>query len=122
MGIIWGHDVLLIFLGAQLVTSLSSQPAQEPLLKSHEDIKPEESYSSWGLNFSSPAPHYFHSFYSLLQQWPNTLFPNGHNIAPCEIPAFSRLYHGRMDGDLPTSPEWFAFDMYGTQILRHRHI
>lgn len=64
-----------------------------------------------GFNFSSPAPHLFASAYGLLQQWSNTHFPNGHTMAAVEIPAFTLLYHGRMDEDDPPSPEWLAFDM-----------
>ncbi|KAF6838573.1 hypothetical protein CPLU01_02374 [Colletotrichum plurivorum] len=64
-----------------------------------------------GLNFSSPAPHLFSSAYGLLQQWSNTVFPNGHTMAAVEIPAFTLLYHGRMDEEAPPSPEWLAFDI-----------
>ncbi|KAG9247567.1 hypothetical protein BJ878DRAFT_166359 [Calycina marina] len=66
---------------------------------------------SWNFNYSSSAPHLFASVHGLLKQWPNTFFPNGHGIVPCEIPAFTSLYHGRMDGDVPPSPEWLAFDI-----------
>ncbi|KIW57323.1 hypothetical protein PV05_05888 [Exophiala xenobiotica] len=61
-------------------------------------------------DFTSTAPHIFSSLRYLLEQWPNTYIPNGHSIVPCEIPAFTNLYHGRRDGKLPSSPEWFAFD------------
>ncbi|KAI8298412.1 hypothetical protein K4K59_002818 [Colletotrichum sp. SAR11_240] len=68
---------------------------------------------SWrrDLNFSSPAPHLFASAYGLLQQWSNTVFPNGHTMAAVEIPAFTLLYHGRMDEEDAPSPEWLAFDI-----------
>ncbi|ETS82148.1 hypothetical protein PFICI_07150 [Pestalotiopsis fici W106-1] len=69
------------------------------------------SASAWRLNFSSTAPYLFSSVSSLLQQWGNTFFPNGHNIVPCEIPAYTLFYHGRLDGDQPPSPEWLAFDI-----------
>lgn len=62
------------------------------------------------LNFSSPSPLIFHYTFGLLQQWPNTFFPNGHTIAPCTVAKNVNLYHAREDGDLPPSPEWFAFD------------
>ncbi|GJD02663.1 hypothetical protein ColKHC_11488 [Colletotrichum higginsianum] len=64
------------------------------------------------LNYSSPAPHLFASAYGLLQQWSNTMFPNGHTMAAVEVPPFTLLYHGRTDdaGGAP-SPEWLAFDM-----------
>ena len=82
---------------------------QQPLFKSDNELT--GSSRSWNFNFSSTAPHFFASIYGLMQQWPNTFFPNGHSIAPCEIAAFTKLYHGRTDGDVPPSPEWFAFDM-----------
>jgi hypothetical protein len=63
------------------------------------------------LNFSSPAPHIFSSVSGLFEQWSNTFFPNGHTIAACEIPRNTLLYHGRHDSDLPTSPEFLAFDV-----------
>ena len=63
-----------------------------------------------GLNFTSSAPHIFASVFGLLQQWSNSFFPYGHSIVPCEIPGNVNLYHARIDGDLPTSPEWFALD------------
>src|ERR1700712_5170207 len=62
------------------------------------------------LDFTSTAPHIFSSLRYLLEQWPNTYIPNGHSIVPCEVLAFTNLYHGRRDGKLPSSPEWFAFD------------
>ncbi|KAK1988637.1 hypothetical protein LZ30DRAFT_577736 [Colletotrichum cereale] len=63
------------------------------------------------LNYSSPAPHLFASTYGLLQQWSNTVFPNGHTMAAVEIPAFTLFYHGRMDEEGAPSPEWLAFDI-----------
>jgi hypothetical protein len=66
---------------------------------------------SWELDFSSTAPYLFSSVSSLLQQWGNTFFPNGHNIVPCEIPPYTLFYHGRLDDEKPPSPEWVAFDL-----------
>ncbi|GAD96255.1 serine protein kinase, putative [Paecilomyces variotii No. 5] len=71
----------------------------------------ENNKRSLKFNFTSVAPHIFSSLHGLLQQWPNTFFPNGHSIVPCEIPSYTSLYHGRRDGDLPPSPEWFGFDV-----------
>ncbi|KAH8906259.1 hypothetical protein BR93DRAFT_945692 [Coniochaeta sp. PMI_546] len=62
------------------------------------------------LNFSSPSPHIFHGTSSLLAQWPNTFFPNGHTLAAVTVPPYTHLYHGRLDSDPPPSPEWLAFD------------
>lgn len=70
-----------------------------------------------GLNFSSPSPLIFHSTFGLLQQWPNTFFPNGHTIAPCTVAKNINLYHAREDGDLPPSPEWFAFDVAMAYVI-----
>jgi len=86
-----------------------ASPQQAPLLDHEVDDGLKTNY--WKFNYSSPAPHYFASVFGLMQQWSNTFFPNGYSIAPCEIPAFTKLYHGRMDGDVPPSPEWVAFDM-----------
>lgn len=71
------------------------------------------------LNFSSPAPHLFASAYGLLQQWANTVFPNGHGLAAATIPAYTLLYHGLRadtsdpdpDALAPPSPEWLALDL-----------
>ena len=63
------------------------------------------------LNFTSPSPYIFSSLRSLLQQWPNTFFPNGHSIVPCEAHAYANLYHARWDDRIPPDPEWLAFDI-----------
>ncbi|CAK7234180.1 hypothetical protein SBRCBS47491_008862 [Sporothrix bragantina] len=79
---------------------------------------PSQRYTS-RLNFSSPAPHLFASAYGLLQQWSNTVFPNGHALAAATIPAYTLLYHGLRADDAnpdpdtlsPPSPEWLALDL-----------
>ncbi|PQE32506.1 serine kinase protein [Rutstroemia sp. NJR-2017a WRK4] len=98
------------YLGFLLQFVAASSDNQHPLFAAPEVT---DSYShGWKLNFTSPAPHYFASVYGLLQQWPNTYFPVGHTIAPCEIPPFTKLYHGRRDANpVPESPEWVAFDI-----------
>lgn len=63
------------------------------------------------LNFTSPSPYMFHSLAALLQQYPQTLFPNGHTIASVTIPRHTLLYHGRHDNDPVPSPEWLAMDI-----------
>jgi hypothetical protein len=88
----------------------ASEAVQKPLLDNSSET-PRPSTPPWHLNFSSSAPHLFASTYSLLQQWSNTIFPNGHTIASCEIPAYTLFYHGRIGDDTPPSPEWLAFDM-----------
>lgn len=79
---------------------------QQPL----EDDNHAPAHTLPRLNFSSPLPLIFHSTFSLLQQWPQTFFPNGHTIAPCTIPTNTHLYHARPNSSFPPSPEWFAFD------------
>ena len=61
------------------------------------------------LNFSSAAPHLFSSVHGLLRQGYNTFFPNGFAVVPCEIPAFTPLYHGWLNEEAPQSPEWLSF-------------
>lgn len=98
----------VVLLHAFVLSSLAPATYQQPLI---EPTTKAGSTSQWKFNYSSEAPHYFASVYGLLQQWPNTFFPNGHSIVPCEIQPFTKLYHGRVDGDVPPSPEWVAFDM-----------
>jgi hypothetical protein len=115
--------LLLLFFDFQpcvLSTNALRQQSQVVLTEPHLDVADkytESLNSSWNFNFSSQAPHLFASAQGLLQQWPNTFFPNGHSIVPCEVPAYTNLYHGRRDDDLPPSPEWFAFDMYGLILI-----
>lgn len=96
----WLHcgQVGLVSAAATLFT-LTQQPLDDGVIEHYPR-----------LNFSSPAPLIFHSTFSLLQQWPNTLFPAGHTIAPCKIPPNTNLYHARPNDTFPPSPEWFAFD------------
>lgn len=92
-----------------VVSSAQNQQQQQPLgpnsLSSSHLPSPGQS-----LNFSSPHPHLLHSTASLLSQWPNTFFPNGHALAAVTVPPFTPLYHGRTDALPPPSPEWLAFD------------
>ncbi|GKT64818.1 serine protein kinase [Colletotrichum tofieldiae] len=94
---------------------LGASPDSETLRSAQPaPVSDDPTASSWHaarLNYSSPAPHLFASTYGLLQQWSNTMFPNGHTMAAVEIPAFTLLYHGRMDEEGAPSPEWLAFDM-----------
>lgn len=60
------------------------------------------------LNFSSHAPYIFSSVHGLLRQGYNTFFPNGFTVVPCEIAAFTPLYHGWLNDEPPESPEWLA--------------
>ncbi|KAJ6482484.1 hypothetical protein C8R45DRAFT_830765 [Mycena sanguinolenta] len=52
----------------------------------------------------------FTSVSELMQLWPGTVVVQGHSFAPCIIPIGTVFYHGRGDADVPTVPEWLAFD------------
>lgn len=117
MMMLW-HLTLCVVLTAPGCVSAASPPSQKPL----SDIAGvpgrllgEGKESEWTLNFTSPIPHLFASIPSLLQQWSNTIFPNGHTLAPVEIPAYTLFYHGLISPDesapTPPSPEWLAFDL-----------
>ncbi|CAK4032595.1 Hypothetical predicted protein [Lecanosticta acicola] len=93
--------LLYAFAGCQ------ASSAQIPLTESQ---KPDTEDAISPLNFSSSAPLIFHSTFALLQQWPQSFFPNGHIIAPCTIPKNTNLYHAHPNASFPPSPEWFALD------------
>ncbi|KAF8201255.1 hypothetical protein K438DRAFT_1716994 [Mycena galopus ATCC 62051] len=52
----------------------------------------------------------FTSVSELMQIWPGTVVVEGHSFAPCTIPIGTVFYHGRSDENVPTVPEWLAFD------------
>jgi len=72
---------------------------------------------------------------SLLQQWPNTRYRNGHTIVKGTIPPGTVLcakfrhlffslcysegcrYHGRADKNIPLEPEWLAFNVEHSYVL-----
>lgn len=113
--------LLLLFITASATASLSGPPSQKPLGGHHGDEaqlgQAGDGYThpQWTLNFSSPLPHLFASIPTLLHQWSNTIFPNGHALAAVEIPAYTLLYHGLISPEVqdpePPSPEWLAFDL-----------
>ncbi|CEL57140.1 putative protein YOR389W OS=Saccharomyces cerevisiae (strain ATCC 204508 / S288c) GN=YOR389W PE=2 SV=1 [Rhizoctonia solani AG-1 IB] len=47
---------------------------------------------------------------TLLQHWSNTRYPSGSSIIPGTVPVGTALYHGRSDAEIPSTPEWLAFD------------
>lgn len=97
---------------ATTTASIFGSGSQKPLATTQQD---EAGNPQWTLNFSSPAPHLFASVSTLLHQWSNTIFPNGHTIAAVEIPAYTLFYHGLISPEEsnpePPSPEWLAFDL-----------
>ncbi|KAH6909269.1 hypothetical protein BKA70DRAFT_230712 [Coprinopsis sp. MPI-PUGE-AT-0042] len=70
--------------------------------------------SEWRFDVSPPVNGtsniIFDSVASLLQQWGNTRYRNGHNIVPATIPVGTILYHGTHHKIIPTTPEWLATD------------
>lgn len=102
------YPIFYVLLGGSLVCATSiDEPEQRVLSVTQTSV----STASKKLNFTAAAPHIFSSLRSLLQQWPNTFFPIGHSIVPCEVPAYTNLYHARQDSEIPPDPEWFAFDI-----------
>ncbi|TEB15220.1 hypothetical protein FA13DRAFT_849283 [Coprinellus micaceus] len=72
---------------------------------------PEE---RWNFEIA-PSPnatgnYIFESVSSLLQQWSNTRYRNGHNIVPVTIPVNTLLYHGTWHNEIPSVPDWVATD------------
>ncbi|KIM28432.1 hypothetical protein M408DRAFT_329490 [Serendipita vermifera MAFF 305830] len=59
----------------------------------------------------------FSSIASLLQQWPNTRWRNGHTIVRGKIPVGTILYHERGDKYLPLVPEWAAFNVEHSYLV-----
>jgi hypothetical protein len=107
-GLIQTLSVWLVIVEQVSGNIIKDDESQRPLQSGHQTDEPDY----LGLNYSSSAPHLFASTASLLQQWANTFFPNGHSMAGVTIPAYTQLYHGRMDDDPgPPSPEWLAFDI-----------
>ncbi|ROW10808.1 hypothetical protein VPNG_05390 [Cytospora leucostoma] len=114
---------------SRTVAAAGSPPAQKPLFDADNNVHTHNTAPGpqggdddvlspsprWSLDFTSPLPHLFASIPSLLHQWSNTIFPNGHTLAAVEIPAYTLLYHGLISPDdphpEPPNPEWLAFDL-----------
>ncbi|CAK7218056.1 hypothetical protein SCUCBS95973_003360 [Sporothrix curviconia] len=105
--------------GEQLPIGADTSGAGTASLPPAPPPQPQPQRYTSRLNFSSSAPHLFASAHGLLQQWANTVFPNGHALAAATIPAYTLLYHGlRADNATqepdtlsPPSPEWLALDL-----------
>ncbi|KAK7051542.1 hypothetical protein VNI00_004520 [Paramarasmius palmivorus] len=52
----------------------------------------------------------FNTAHSLLQNWPNTRYRNGHAVVPGTIPTGTLLYHGRHDSQYPDGSDWTSVD------------
>lgn len=120
-----GSALLLLITAVPAPTaSLFGFGLQKPLANDdHHELaavtsEPQQSgltHPPWTLNFTSPVPHLFAAVPTLLHQWSNTIFRNGHTIAAVEVPAYTLFYHGLISPDEndpePPSPEWLAFDL-----------
>lgn len=112
--------LITVLLSSSATAALWDFLSQRPLDGSAEHATllrgAEATGPQWTLNFTSPLPHLFASVASLLHQWTNTAFPNGHTLAAVEIPAYTLLYHGLIASPAeaapePPSPEWLALDL-----------
>ncbi|KAJ7493575.1 hypothetical protein FB451DRAFT_1214831 [Mycena latifolia] len=61
----------------------------------------------------------FNSMSELMLLWPNTVIVQGHSIAPVSIPVGTVFYHGRPDPNIPSKPEWLAFDFEHSYFFAH---
>ncbi|KAJ3526210.1 hypothetical protein NMY22_g10259 [Coprinellus aureogranulatus] len=88
----------------------------------HSDV-PEQATGQKQWKFDvGPSPnatenYIFESVSSLLQQWPNTRYRNGHTIVPVTIPRNTLLYHGTWHKQVPSFPDWVATDPEHSQIF-----
>lgn len=111
--------IVISFLAAAVRASLfelASQKLLGTVDKAEDEAAALKTHAApWTLNFTSPYPHLFASVSTLLHQWSNTIFPNGHTLAAVEIPAYTLMYHGLISPEdknpEPPSPEWLAFDL-----------
>lgn len=111
--------IVISFLAATVRASLfelASQKLLGTIDKAEDEAAAQRSQAGpWTLNFTSPYPHLFASVSTLLHQWSNTVFPNGHTLAAVEIPPYMLMYHGLIspedENPEPPSPEWLAFDL-----------
>ncbi|KAH9056822.1 hypothetical protein EDB87DRAFT_1686836 [Lactarius vividus] len=104
------------------VLSFSSNGPFQAAFRGQAESSTPRSDREWN---SPPNPNstyhlIFNSVSGLLQRWPNTLHRNGHSLIPATIPKGTILYHGRTDPQIPTSPDWVAFDFEHSAILCHR--
>ncbi|KAJ7251107.1 hypothetical protein B0H12DRAFT_648795 [Mycena haematopus] len=95
--------IWLLLVVASGVAQGAQVPLQVPLY--NEDL-------SWDKDpdVDATGTRIFTSVSELMQLWPGTVVVQGTSFAPCTIPIGTVFYHGRGDADVPTVPEWLAFD------------
>ncbi|CAE6405771.1 unnamed protein product [Rhizoctonia solani] len=112
-----GVTELLVYLlaGASVFASglaIPDTPIQKPFVSPQAIISQTSGQRSW----DAPPPddsynnQIFFRLATLLQHWPNTRYPSGSSIVPGTVPVGTTLYHGRSDAEIPSKPEWLAFD------------
>lgn len=100
--------VTLVANGAQI-------PLRQPLLGTKTHASLSETPLEWRFDVplsttNTTSNFIFDGVSSLLQQWANTRYRNGHNIVPATVPVGTLLYHGTGENRMPVGPEWVATD------------
>ncbi|KAK1235380.1 hypothetical protein PQX77_001401 [Marasmius sp. AFHP31] len=88
----------------------AGNPGSDALLLRPQGKEPH----AWNLS-TPPDPSdtghlVFNTAHSLLQNWPNVRYRNGHALVPGTIPAGTLLYHGRSDPHFPNTSDWTSVD------------
>ncbi|EEB90012.1 hypothetical protein MPER_11839, partial [Moniliophthora perniciosa FA553] len=99
-------DVLLSSQYSLINISSASEPIQGNTYASQA--------STWNLK-TPPDPDatgnlIFDTAHSVLQNWPNTRYRNGHTVVPGIIPLGTLLYHGRHNHHFPNGSDWTSVD------------
>ncbi|CAE7141515.1 unnamed protein product [Rhizoctonia solani] len=107
-----GAVELLVSLLAVSGSVLCGALVQEPVVAPQPSTPLPTRQQSWDAppTEDSYDNQIFFRLATLLQHWPNTRYPSGASIVPGTIPIGTTLYHGRGDTNLPSEPDWLAFD------------
>ncbi|KAG7100136.1 hypothetical protein E1B28_001916 [Marasmius oreades] len=102
---------ILLRLGVSTQFFLLTEFFSSPPRAAFDHIEPHQ---PWDLN-TSPNPNntghlVFNVASSLLQNWPNTRYRNGHTVVPGTIPPNTLLYHGRSNSNFPNGSDWTSVD------------
>ncbi|VDC07251.1 unnamed protein product [Peniophora sp. CBMAI 1063] len=102
-----------------LLLAAASVGALSTPLQTTFDSEEVESTLDWERAPSPDATGHliFNSVSSVLQRWPNTIKRPGHSFVPATMPAGTIVYHGRGSAEVPTKPEWLAFDFEHAYIF-----
>lgn len=98
--------LLLLPLFHAVLASYATDSLQAPI-----SLDPPALTSLWDPPSPNATDHLiFSSVSSLLHTWHNARYRNGHTIVPGTIPKGTLLHHGTSKKEVPTTPEWTAFD------------